>query len=164
MNSVIVWLGPEVLLSLLPKINLGLYLGFSKNQFLTTELSSWAMPGHFKLTVSISLRQCSFQLQSARLKLAVEDEGGGIGFGGCDGLGLLDFDSLDQHAVEEIAQFGGRFVRFFKVTEFVIGHESKGEFFAFVPSQALPQGHPGLRAVFMQLAFQPDEQGAVRLR
>ena len=58
MNVVIVWLGPEVLLSLLPTINLTLYVDFYRNQ-------SWSPPRH---AVSIRLHQRSFKVEPAHLQ------------------------------------------------------------------------------------------------
>lgn len=79
MNGVIVWLGPEVLLSLLPKSALDYTLQSAKCKFARRGSIRLARCG-LNLARSFNGQERSLKLQPTRLQFPIADQRGWIGF------------------------------------------------------------------------------------
>ena len=86
---------------------------------------------------------------------------GGVGF---QGFGLQDFDALGQQRRQDVAQLLQLF-RFLALGVAVRPfHQLQRKGAMHAVAQALLQHGPGLGAMFLELAFDPGEQRAVRRR
>ena len=99
MNVVIVWLGPEVLLSLLPKTTLDYTPGCRKYHLLGLQ-SLVATAFSFKPTRSLCLQKSRLDGSPTRVELSITLQGRRIRFGVLQRLGFLGNQQVDQHAIE----------------------------------------------------------------